>query len=137
MKHKALILAGLGLMLVAGATFGQRASRLGSMRRGVVSPDRNQAIFSATEIISYPDRDNSVGRFDSRTGAIYRFRGSLDNPSVRNTWEMRVPPVREPHSGNLEIQQIPARQDRQTSQVPPEVLGQLLHRAVTLRRIVA
>ena len=55
----------------------------------------------ATQIISY---DQTVGRLDTRTGAIYMYRGELDNPSVRGYWELRVPGVNEKTSGMLELQ---------------------------------
>lgn len=64
---------------------------------------------AATQIILLPGGnlkfDSDIARLDTRTGAIYRFRGDVDNPSVRNTWELRVAPVKEKTSGILEIQQ--------------------------------
>jgi hypothetical protein len=64
---------------------------------------------SATQIILLPGGnlkfDSEIARLDTRTGAVYRFRGDVDNPSVRNTWELRVAPVKEETSGLLEIQQ--------------------------------
>lgn len=56
---------------------------------------------AATQIISY---DQTVGRLDTRTGALYMYRGELDNPSVRGYWELRVPAVNEKTSGMLELQ---------------------------------
>ena len=50
--------------------------------------------------------DSDIARLDTRTGAVYRFRGNVDNSSVTNTWELRVPPVKEETSGLLEIQQV-------------------------------
>jgi hypothetical protein len=50
--------------------------------------------------------DSDIARFDTRTGAIYRFRGDISNSSVTNTWELRVPAVKESTSGLLEIQTI-------------------------------
>ena len=50
--------------------------------------------------------DSNIARFDSSTGAVYRFRGDIDNPGVRNTWELRVPAVSGSTSGLLEIQRI-------------------------------
>ena len=55
----------------------------------------------ATQIISY---DQTVARFDTRTGAIYMYRGELDDPCVRGYWELRVPGVNEKTSGMLELQ---------------------------------
>ncbi len=90
-------LAGLGLATVVVATtiaFGQglepgvvragMVDRIGSGRLGVLSPDRNETIFPAIEVIRYPDRDNSIGRFDTRTGAIYRLRGGRGSTRGEN-----------------------------------------------------
>ncbi len=65
---------------------------------------------SATQIITLPGGtvafDSDIARFDTRSGAIYRFRGDVTNSSVTNTWELRVPAVKEQTSGLLEIQTI-------------------------------
>jgi hypothetical protein len=65
---------------------------------------------SATQIIFLPggtvEFDSDIARFDTRSGAIYRFRGDVTNASVTNTWELRVPAVKEETSGLLEIQTI-------------------------------
>ncbi len=62
-------------------------------------------VVPASQIISF---DDTVGRLDTRTGAIYRLHGvgtsALDNPSVKLTWEERVPAVKGETSGVLEIQ---------------------------------
>ncbi len=65
-------------------------------------------IVPASQIISF---DDTVGRLDTRTGAIYRLHGvasdptaALDNPSAKLTWEERVPAVKGDTSGVLEIQ---------------------------------
>jgi hypothetical protein len=67
---------------------------------------------SATQIVLLPGgnvlNSSDIARLDTRTGAVYRFRGDTTNPSVRNTWELRVPPVKEKTSGILEIQRIVA-----------------------------
>jgi len=79
---------------------------------------------SATDIFLLPGgnarTDSDIARLDTRTGAVYRFRGDVDNASVRNTWELRVDPVKGKTSGILEIQRIvlPAR-DRLSSDVRP------------------
>ena len=78
---------------------------------------------SATKIIILPGGnvkfDSDIARLDTRTGAIYRFRGDLDNPSVTNTWELRVPPVHEETSGLLEVQTVVLpRRD-----TPPDQVG--------------
>lgn len=112
MKQRAFWSA-MGLVLVLAVVFtalGQDrfAGRLGPDRPSAIAPDRNEVYLSATSIIVYPDDRHSIGRFDSRTGAIYRFDGDLRNTSARNTWERVVPAVKEKTSGLLEIQQIPA-----------------------------
>ena len=65
---------------------------------------------SATDIFLLPGGnakfDSDIARLDTHTGAVYRFRGDVDNPSVRNTWELRVEPVKGETSGILEIQRI-------------------------------
>ena len=70
----------------------------------------------ATQVIILPggniQNDSDIARLDTRTGAVYRFRGDIENSSVTNTWELRVPPVHEETSGLLEIQQV-APLDRQ------------------------
>ncbi len=60
-------------------------------------------VVPASQIISF---DETVGRLDTRTGAVYRLRGvaALDNPSAKLTWEERVPAVKGETSGVLEIQ---------------------------------
>lgn len=79
---------------------------------------------SATDIFLLPGGnakfDSDIARLDTRTGAVYRFRGDVDNAGVRNTWELRVDPVKGETSGILEIQRIvlPAR-DRLSSDVRP------------------
>ena len=52
------------------------------------------------------DADMPIGRLDTVTGAIYRLHGNLENPSVRNTWRQRVPPVEGETSGLLDIQTV-------------------------------
>ena len=76
---------------------------------------------SATELFTLaggnPKFDSSIARLDTRTGAVYRFRGNVDNSSVRNTWELRVGPVKLATSGLLEIQQV--RPQKVTNQHDP------------------
>ena len=65
---------------------------------------------SATQLVLLPGgnvrNSSDIARLDTRTGAVYRFRGDTTNPSVRNTWELRVAPVKGKTSGILEIQRI-------------------------------
>jgi hypothetical protein len=79
-------------------------------RSAVLDPGRSEFLFSATQIIILPGgnpaTDSSIARLDTRTGALYRFRGSVDNPSAASTWELRVPPVDGETSGLLEIQVV-------------------------------
>ena len=99
---------------------------------------------SAAQIIFLPGgntaNNSDIAKLDTRTGAVYRFRGDVNNPSVRNTWELRVEPVKEAHSGMLEIQRIvapPARPNNNSTVVTflaDIVTGQtwiLRHRAST------
>ena len=81
------------VIAMGAAGRGQQMSSSGADVRGFVVP--------AVQIISF---DDTVGMLDTATGAIYRLRGNLDNPSVRNTWELRVGPVKAATSGLLEIQ---------------------------------
>ncbi len=53
-----------------------------------------------------PQFDSDLARLNTRTGAVYRYRGDLSNTVLQSTWEMRVPPVTEETSGVLEIQRI-------------------------------
>jgi hypothetical protein len=87
-------LAGVVLLIALGA---------GRVREAAPSPAAaGRYVLPATQIISF---DDTIGRLDTATGAVYRLRGNLDNPSVRHTWALRVPPVDGPTSGLLEIQQ--------------------------------
>lgn len=107
MKLQAKVAVPLAAAVAIAVTMGAGS---GGNRTAVLDPDRNQFLFSATQIITLPggavELDSDIARLDSRNGAIYRFRGDVNNPSVRNTWELRVPPVSEETSGLLEIQTI-------------------------------
>lgn len=48
--------------------------------------------------------DDSVARFDTKTGEIHRFNGDLNRPQVRGQWVSVVPGVESSTSGVLEIQ---------------------------------
>ena len=78
---------------------------------------------SATDIFLLPGGtakfDSDIARLDTHTGAVYRFRGDVDNPSVRNTWELRVEPVKGETSGILEIQRIVLPVQGKLSDVKP------------------
>ncbi len=78
---------------------------------------------SATDIFLLPGGnarfDSDIARLDTRTGAVYRFRGDVDNPGVRNTWELRVAPVKGETSGILEIQRIVLPVQGKLSDVKP------------------
>ncbi len=99
--------AALGVAAMVAAAV---AAGSGAGRTAVMDPGRNEFLFSATEIIVLPDgtssTDSSIARLDTRTGALYRFRGSVDNAGTRSTWEMRAEPVSEATSGMLEIQVV-------------------------------
>jgi len=102
------------MLVIAMGVGRQRQSRIAAM--GGAQEDR--FLFSATEIIRLSGGtarfDSDIARLDTRTGAVYRFRGDVDVASVQNTWELRVPPVKEKTSGMLELQNIlPNRPIRQ------------------------
>ncbi len=94
------------MLVIAMGVGRQRQSRIAAI--GGAQEDR--FLFSATEIIRLSGGtarfDSDIARLDTRTGAVYRFRGDVDVASVQNTWELRVPPVKEETSGLLEIQNI-------------------------------
>ncbi len=108
------------MLVIAMGVGRQRQSRIAAM--GGAQEDR--FLFSATEIIRLSGGtaafDSDIARLDTRTGAVYRFRGDVDVASVQNTWELRVPPVKEKTSGMLELQNIlPHRPIRQGDVVMP------------------
>jgi hypothetical protein len=110
MRTWAMVAFCVALIVIAMGVGRVRQSRIAVM--GGEQDDR--FLFSATEIVRLPggnvSTDSDIARLDTRTGAVYRFRGNVDVSSVTNTWELRVPPVKEPTSGLLEIQNIlPAR----------------------------
>jgi hypothetical protein len=108
------------MLVIAMGVGRQRQGRIAAM--GGAQEDR--FLFSATEIIRLSGGtaafDSDIARLDTRTGAVYRFRGDVDVASVQNTWELRVPPVKEKTSGMLELQNIlPHRPIRQGDVVMP------------------
>ncbi len=100
------------LLVVAMGVGRPRTSRVAVMD----GARQQQFLFSATEIVLLPGgntaTDSDIARLDTTTGAIYRFRGNVDNPSVTNTWQLRVPPVKLETSGFLEIQNIAIEEKR-------------------------
>ena len=93
---------GRGSYLVVVALVGIVVLTIGAGRGTPAgSPQSTVVVPAATQIISF---DDTVGRLDTVTGAVYRLRGNLENPSVRHTWQLRVQPVKGPTSGLLEIQ---------------------------------
>jgi len=108
------------MLVIAMGVGRQRQSRIAAM--GGAQEDR--FLFSATEIIRLSGGtaafDSDIARLDTRTGAVYRFRGDVDVASVLNTWELRVPPVKEKTSGMLELQNIlPNRPIRHADVIMP------------------
>lgn len=93
------------ILVIAMGVSRQRTNRIAA-----VGAEDNRFLFTATEIIHLGGgsgkNDSDIARFDTRTGAVYRFRGNVDVASVTNTWELRVPAVTEKTSGLLEIQNI-------------------------------
>ena len=63
--------------------------------------DARTYVIPSTQIISFND---TVGRLDTATGAVYQLRGDVNAPSSAKTWELRVPAVSGDTSGVLEIQ---------------------------------
>ncbi|MCP3905871.1 MAG: hypothetical protein GY715_19785 [Planctomycetes bacterium] len=57
----------------------------------------------ASQIIAL---NSELWRLDTTSGALYKFRGDLENSGVRNTWQMRARPVQGATSGMLELQRI-------------------------------
>ncbi len=109
----------IGASLVVGA-MGLGAARGG--RSAVLAPDGNEFLFSATQIVRLPggnaDTFSDIARLDTKTGAIYRFRGNVNNASTTPTWELRVPGVGQPTSGLLEIQNILPREPSDPAGLP-------------------
>ncbi len=95
------------MLVIAMGVGRQRQSRIAVIGS---AQQQGQFLFSATEIIRLaggnPANDSDIAKLDTRTGAVYRFRGNVNIASVQNTWELRVPPVKEETSGLLEIQNI-------------------------------
>lgn len=102
----AMVVFCASMLVIAMGVGRQRQSRIAAL--GGAQEDR--FLFSATEIIRLAGGtaafDSDIARLDTRTGAVYRFRGNVDVASVQNTWELRVPPVKEKTSGMLELQNI-------------------------------
>jgi hypothetical protein len=95
-KGLTVLLSTAVLVAVVAIALGAGAARAGRAERPVAG-----TYFPASQIISF---DNTIGRLDTATGAVYRLRGNLDNPGAKLTWERRVPPVTASTSGLLEIQ---------------------------------
>jgi hypothetical protein len=70
-----------------------------SQPQGIIRRDSD--VISRVRIINF---DQSVARHDKSTGAIHRFNGNLDNPSVRSSWILHVKGVDKKTSGYLELQ---------------------------------
>lgn len=86
--------AGAAAVLLGGAK--------GTNRPPIVLTATGDQLLSAVRIIRL---DDTVARFDSTTGELMRFRGSLDRPNVRSVWEREAPAVRAKTSGLLDIQE--------------------------------
>ena len=51
-------------------------------------------VFPMTEVVTItpqPGTGNPVALFDSKTGAVYRLRGTVSNPSSRVYWQLAIP----------------------------------------------
>ncbi len=91
----------VGAFVLTGVLIACVAGMAGAEKRFVYHPQSGDYVVPRVEIIAF---DQTVALFDTTTGAIHKFRGDLNNPSVRCTWELRVPPIDGPTSGVLEIQ---------------------------------
>ena len=86
-------------VITAAALFTMGAGNRSGQLVGDV-PDR-AFILPASEIISF---GTTIGLLDTVTGAIYQLSGNLSNPGITQTWELKVPAVKGPTSGFLELQ---------------------------------
>ena len=93
-------LSPMKLLLVAAAAGLVAALVMGAGR--YTSFRTRGEIVSKVQIINF---DQSVARFDTTTGEIHRFNGSLNKPNVRASWVLKVRGVRGGTSGYLDIQQ--------------------------------
>ena len=87
------VMAGIASLAVAVGMGAEHANQYRADARTYVIP--------STQIISFND---TVGRLDTGTGAVYQLRGNVNAPSSAKTWELRVPAVTGDTSGVLEIQ---------------------------------
>lgn len=90
----AVLGVGVAAILLGGAK--------GTNSQPIVLTATGEQVLSAVRIIRL---DDTVARFDSTTGELMRFRGSLDRPNVRSVWVREAPAVRARTSGLLDIQE--------------------------------
>lgn len=66
-------------------------------------------VFPMTEVVQITPQKvgDPVALFDSKTGAVYRLRGTVANPSSRVYWQLAIPAVGKT-SGLLRLQNVPA-----------------------------
>jgi hypothetical protein len=82
-----------------------------SLARGQSAGDNdgfNNPISGATTVFSRVriiDLDDTVFRLDTDTGQLSRFRGTLTGRNARGTFVSVAPPLRDPTSGFVDIQQ--------------------------------
>lgn len=65
-------------------------------------------VFPMTEVVQITPQSTGqpVALFDSQSGAVYRLRGTVSNPSARVYWQLAIPAV-EKTSGLLRLQNVP------------------------------
>ncbi len=78
---------------------------LGAVNNNPDGPVNNlsDSVFSRVQIMQF---QNKVARFDTSTGAVQRFNGSLSPSNANGTWISFVQPVTTTTSGFLQIQEV-------------------------------
>ncbi len=94
------ILALLVFTIVAGAAVVVADSTTNNDYVQAYDQDGNRVVMPKVRIINW---DNTVAKFDSSTGAIYRFHGDLRTDDVHGQWVKSVPGITGA-SGALQIQ---------------------------------
>ena len=87
------VMAGAACAFVAGTASGHGRSAL--------AMDRVRFEIPRTKVIAF---DRTVALFDTATGAISEYNGSLDHPTPNSQWLPRIKGVGQETSGLLEIQ---------------------------------
>jgi hypothetical protein len=64
-----------------------------------------QAVIPAVEIIRFGEAADDVAKFDTATGALWRYNGDLHRPNVRGEWVLETPGVSSRVPGTYRLQQ--------------------------------